>query len=134
MGLGANRVSGRAGRRAASVARSTAGMRGKIAASAGPCAIPRSWTSYPLRAIREVVVHSLGDLIAQTTPPSPIRPSGRRRSTGIYRGAADAAWPLLTSLDQLGGAGPPHTKADLEEYILRSFIRYSRPYFAHARR
>ena len=79
--------------------------------------------------IREVVIHSLSDLIAQTTPePDPT--SGRRRGTGIYRGAADAAWPLLTSLDQLGGAGRPHTKAELEEYILRSFIRYSRPYFA----
>lgn len=78
--------------------------------------------------IREVVIHSLSDLIAQTTPePDPT--SGRRRSTGVYRGAAHAAWPLLTSLDQLGGAGRPHTKAELEEYILRSFIRYSRPYF-----
>jgi hypothetical protein len=82
--------------------------------------------------IREVVVHSLGDLIAQTTPPEPDPTSGRRRSSGVYRGAADAAWPLLTSLDQLGGAGNPHTKADLEEYILRNFVRYSRPYFVSA--
>jgi hypothetical protein len=80
--------------------------------------------------IREVVVHSLGDLIAQTTPPEPDPATGRRRSTGVYRGAPDASRPLLTSLDKLGGAHPPHTKADLEEYILRSFIRYSRPYFA----
>jgi hypothetical protein len=80
--------------------------------------------------IREVVVHSLGDLIAHTTPPEPDRATGRRRSTGVYRGAADAGWPLLTSLDTLGGADPPHTKAELEEYILRNFIRYSRPYFA----
>ena len=86
-------------------------------------------TSYPLVAIREVVVHSLGDLIAQTTPTEPDPATGRRRSTGVYRGAADASWPLLTSLDQLGGARQPHTKADLEEYILRNFIRYSRPYF-----
>src|SRR4051794_3805355 len=79
--------------------------------------------------IREVVIHSLSDLIAQTTPePDPT--SGRRRGTGIYRGAAAATWPLLTSLDHLGGAGRPHTKAELEEYILRSFIRYSRPYFS----
>jgi len=80
-------------------------------------------------SIREVVVHSLGDLIAQTTPTEPDPATGRRRSTGVYRGAADAAWPLFTSLDTLGGASNPHTKADLEEYILRSFIRYSRPYF-----
>ncbi|HEX2638240.1 MAG TPA: FRG domain-containing protein [Gemmatimonadales bacterium] len=80
-------------------------------------------------AIREVAVTSLGDLIAQTTPPEPDPATGRRRSSGVYRGAADARWPLLTSLDQLGGASAPHTKADLEEYILRNFIRYSRPYF-----
>jgi hypothetical protein len=90
---------------------------------------PPRWTSYPCVPIREVVIHSLSDLIAQTTP-EPDPSSGRRRSAGVYRGAADAAWPLLTSLDQLGGAGRPHTKAELEEYILRSFIRYSRPYFA----
>jgi hypothetical protein len=79
--------------------------------------------------IREVVVTSLGDLIAQTTPTEPDPATGRRRSSGVYRGAADASWPLLTSLDKLGGARNPHTKADLEEYILRNFIRYSRPYF-----
>jgi FRG domain-containing protein len=79
--------------------------------------------------IQEIVVHSLGDLIARTTPPEPDPATGRRRSSGVYRGAADASWPLYTSLDVLGGAHPPHTKADLEEYILRSFVRYSRPYF-----
>ena len=46
----------------------------------------------------------------------------------MYRGDGDAGWPLLTSLDKLGGVTPPHTKADLEEHILRNFIRYSRPY------
>lgn len=75
------------------------------------------------------MVHSLGDLIAQTTPPEPDPATGRRRGSGVYRGAADASWPLYTSLDVLGGTSPPHTKADLEEYILRSFVRYSRPYF-----
>jgi FRG domain len=91
---------------------------------------PAEGTSYPFVAILEVVVHSLGDLIARTTPTEPDPATGRRRSTGVYRGAADASWPLLTSLDQLGGARHPHTKAELEEYILRNFIRYSRPYFA----
>jgi hypothetical protein len=81
-------------------------------------------------SIREVVVHSLGDLIAETTPPEPDPITGRRRSSGVYRGAANAAWPLLTSLDLLGGRRGPHTKSDLEEYILRNFIRYSRPYFS----
>jgi hypothetical protein len=46
----------------------------------------------------------------------------------VYRGAARAGSPLLTSLDRLGGSHPPHTKADLEEHILRSYIRYSRPH------
>ena len=128
MGLGANRVSGRAGRRAASVARSMTGMRERSPEGSALRDPPRC-TSYPCVPIREVVIHSLSDLIAQTTPePDPT--SGRRRGTGVYRGAAAATWPLLTSLDQLGGAGRPHTKAELEEFILRSFIRYSRPYFA----
>jgi len=91
---------------------------------------PAVATSYPHVSIREVVVHSLGDLIAQTTPPEPDPATGRRRSSGVYRGAADAAWPLLTSLDQLGGTQHPHTKGELEEHILRNFIRYSRPYFS----
>jgi hypothetical protein len=97
--------------------------------AARPCAIPRRGLHIQDVSIREVVVHSLGDLIAQTTPSEPDPTTGRRRSSGMYRGAADAGWPLLTSLDQLGGPLKPHTKADLEEYILRSFIRYSRPYF-----
>jgi FRG domain-containing protein len=80
--------------------------------------------------IREIVVTSLGDLITSTTPPEPDPTTGRRRSSGVYRGAADAAWPLLTSLDKLGGASAPHGKGELEEFILRSFTRYSRPYFA----
>jgi FRG domain len=122
-------VSGLGGSRAARRARSTAVIRER---SPGPAALrdPGAVRSYP-PVIREVVVHSLGDLIAQTTPPEPDPATGRRRSTGVYRGAADARWPLLTSLDALGGVHPPHTKADLEEYILRNFIRYSRPYFVH---
>lgn len=82
-------------------------------------------------AITEVRVTSLGDLIAQVTPTEPDPATGRRRDSGVYRGAADAGWPLLTSLDQLGGTSPPHTKAGLEEHILRNFIRYSRPFFPH---
>ena len=37
---------------------------------------------------------------------------------------------VLTSLDRLGGSEPPHTKARLEEHLLRNFIRYSRPLLA----
>jgi hypothetical protein len=78
--------------------------------------------------ITSVTVSSLSDLIARVTPSSPDPATGRRRDTGVYRGAANASWPLLTSLDTLGGVSPPHSKADLEEHILRNFIRYARPY------
>jgi hypothetical protein len=80
-------------------------------------------------AIREVAVHNLSELLAEVTPLEPDPATGRRRDSAVYRGAANAAWPLLTSLDTLGGVQPPHAKADLEEHILRNFIRYSRPHF-----
>jgi FRG domain len=81
-------------------------------------------------AIAEITVTTLGELITQVTPTEPDPATHRRRDSGVYRGAADASWPLLTSLDLLGGASPPHRKASLEEHILRNFIRYSRPYFS----
>ena len=73
---------------------------------------------------REIVVHSLGEFIDLVTPSEPDRQTGRRRDYGVYRGAANAAAPLLSSLDRLGG--DPHKKVGLEEHILRNFIRYSR--------
>jgi hypothetical protein len=81
--------------------------------------------------IREIVVTTLGELVDKVTPAQPDPATGRRRYAGVYHGAGDASWSLLTSLDRLGGVRPPHTKADLEEHILRNFIRYSRPYFAN---
>ena len=78
--------------------------------------------------IAEVVVTSLGELVDRVTPTAPDPATGRRRDTGVYRGAADARWPILTSLDRLGGAAPAHTKAGLEEHIFRNFVRYSRPH------
>jgi hypothetical protein len=81
-------------------------------------------------AITEVTVTSLGDLIDKVTPTEPDPRTGRRRDNVVYRGEGDARSPLLTSLDKLGGARSPHTKADLEDHILRNFIRYSRPYFS----
>ena len=84
-------------------------------------------------SIRTVVVHSLGEFVDVVTPIKPDEQTGRRRDTGVYRGAANASRPLLTSLDQLGGTHPPHTKADLEGHILRNFIRYSRPHLEEAR-
>jgi hypothetical protein len=82
--------------------------------------------------ITEIVVTSLGELVDRVTPIAPDPATGRRRDTGVYRGAADARWSLLTSLDRLGGVNPPHTKAGLEEHVLRNFIRYSRPHFTEA--
>jgi hypothetical protein len=79
--------------------------------------------------ITSITIRSLGELIDCATPEQPDPQSGRRRYSGVYRGSANAARPLLTSLDRLGGTEPPHTKAGLEEHILRNFIRYSRPYF-----
>jgi hypothetical protein len=80
--------------------------------------------------IAQVVVSSLGDLIDKVTPTEPDPRTGRRRDSGVYRGDQEPTGPLLTSLDKLGGTQSPHCKADLEEYILRNFIRYSRPYFS----
>ena len=80
--------------------------------------------------INEVVVTSLGDLIDKVTPTAPDPRTGRRRDSGVYRGENNAHRPLLTSLDKLSGIGSPHGKADLEEHMLRNFIRYSRPYFS----
>ena len=79
--------------------------------------------------VAEIVVESLGELIDQLTPPAPDEATGRRRDSGVYRGAPDAAQPLLTSLDRLGGAERPHGKRRLEEHVLRNFVRYSRPFF-----
>ena len=78
--------------------------------------------------VAEIEIRSLGDLVDRATPEAPDPVTGRRRDTGVYRGAADAAAPLLTSLDRLGGTNPPHTKADLEEHILRNYMRYARPH------
>jgi hypothetical protein len=80
--------------------------------------------------IPEVRVHTLGELIDQATPPEPDPETGRHRDTGVYRGVRHADWPLLTSLDRLGGVQAPHAKAGLEAHVLRNFVRYSRPYLA----
>ena len=63
------------------------------------------------------VIHSLGELVDRVTPSEPDRVTGRRRDTGVYRGSSNAANPLLTSLDRLGGIEPPHTKSDLDELV-----------------
>ena len=79
-------------------------------------------------AVEEHTVGSLGELLDRVTPPAPDPESGRHRYAGVYRGSGCATWPLLTSLDRLGGTAPPHTKRHLELHVLRSFIRYSRPH------
>jgi hypothetical protein len=79
-------------------------------------------------AIERIEVGSLGEMLDQATPETADPRSGRLRDSVVYRGSADLEWSLLTSLDRLGGIDPPHTKAALEEHILRNFLRYSRPY------
>ena len=80
----------------------------------------------------EHTICSLGEFVDRVTPDAPDPVTGRRRDTGVYRGASDAAGPLLTSLDRLGGIDPPHTKADLEEHVMRNFVRYARPHVQRA--
>jgi hypothetical protein len=81
-----------------------------------------------LHEVRTIVIHTLGELVDRVTPSEPDPVTGRRRDAGVYRGSSNASTALFTSLDRLGGVNPPHTKADLEEHILRNFIRYSRPH------
>ena len=78
--------------------------------------------------VAEQTVRSLGELLDRVTPSAPDPASGRHRYAGVYRGSGCAPWPLLTSLDRLGGTHPPHTKRHLELHVLRSFVRYSRPH------
>ncbi len=85
-------------------------------------------TRTPRVSIHTIEIHSLGELVDRATPQSPDPRSGRRRDTGVYRGASNARAPLLTSLDRLGGVAPAHSKAALEEHVLRNFIRYARPH------
>ena len=76
----------------------------------------------------KIVITPLGEFVDRVTPQDTGPVTGRRRDTGVYRGASDAGAPLLTTLDRLGGIDPPHRKADLEEHVLRNYIRYSRPH------
>lgn len=82
-------------------------------------------------SIAERSIDSLGALLDLVTPEAPDPASGRHRSAGVYRGSGCATWPLLTSLDRLGGVDAPHGKAHLEPHVLRSFVRYSRPHLRH---
>jgi hypothetical protein len=82
-------------------------------------------------SIRTIQISSLGEFIECVTPAEPDPVTGRRRDFGVYRGSKDAEAPLLTSLDRLGGIEPAHTKADLEEHLLRNYIRYSRPHLGN---
>ncbi|HEU4562571.1 MAG TPA: FRG domain-containing protein, partial [Longimicrobium sp.] len=82
--------------------------------------------------IEEVRIDTLGQLLDLVTPGEHDPVSGRIRDTSVYRGSGHATWPLLTSLDRLGGIERPHTKAHLEEHILRNFIRYSRAFMGAA--
>ncbi len=86
-----------------------------------------------MRTVRDIPVSTLGELVEVATPQSPDPPSGRLRDTSVYRGTTDSRRAMLTSLDRLGSpVVAPHTKAELEEHLLRNFIRYSRPYVDRA--
>lgn len=76
----------------------------------------------------EVTIKDLGQLIEQCTPTERDPVSGRLRNYSVFRGSNHIEDSLLTSLDRLGGTQPPHSKAHLEEHLLRNFIRYARPY------
>ncbi len=80
-------------------------------------------------AIGEIAIGSLGELVDRLTPDIDPR-SGRRRAPMIYRGSGQASKPLLTSLDELGGTAPAHTKVGLECHLLRTYARYARPFLA----
>jgi hypothetical protein len=84
-------------------------------------------------SVHTIEVTSLGELVDRATPEKPDPVTRRLRDAGVYRGAANVDWPLLTSLDRLGGVDPPHSKRALEEHILRNFVRYSRPHFPTTR-
>lgn len=82
--------------------------------------------------IEEVRIETLGELLDRVTPAEHDPVSGRLRATWVFRGSKGPTWPLLTSLDRLGGVDPAHSKGHLEEHILRNFIRYSRPFLDRA--
>jgi hypothetical protein len=83
--------------------------------------------------MKTIEVKSLGELLDRTTPNEPDPASGRLRDTSIYRGVAHRDGPLLSSLDRLAGLDQPHTKAHLEEHLLRNFIRYGKPFLPENR-
>ena len=78
--------------------------------------------------VAQATIASLSELIERVTPRKPEPSSGRRRSYAVFRGAVRGPLSLLTTLDRLGGANPPHGKAHLEEHLLRNFMRYARPH------
>ena len=83
--------------------------------------------------MKTIEIKSLGELLDRTTPNEPDPASGRLRDTSIYRGVSRSEGPLLSSLDRLGGLEQPHSKAHLEEHLLRNFIRYGKPFLPEHR-
>ncbi len=94
------------------VRRQTGGERGEVERHGGKiagAAILRDTDHRDVAAmsITTITITSLADLIARVTPAEPDPATGRHRDSGVFRGAANAEWPLLTSLDTLGGVTPP---------------------------
>lgn len=79
-------------------------------------------------SIEEIRIETLGELIDLATPARADPASGRLRSTAVFRGCRTMDGRLYSSLDRLGGLDPAHSKAHLEEHILRNFLRHSRPH------
>jgi hypothetical protein len=78
--------------------------------------------------VKRIEIKTLGDLIDRAMPVKADPASGRFRGTAVYRGVARDTRQLFTSLDRLGGMSPPHSKAHLEAYLLRNFMRYGQPF------
>jgi FRG domain len=77
---------------------------------------PAPWT--------DVTVNSWDKLLAATHSSDLVAPKqdqgGHRRSSFVFRGMSNAAWPLMTSLERLGT--PPQR---VEQAALRAFGRYA---------
>jgi len=87
--------------------------------------VERLWghISYTEAGVDEVRITSWNELNDQLYAGSWQESLKRFRTTMVFRGLADVAYPLMTSLMQLGA-----DYANLETHLLRSFRRYAHRY------
>jgi hypothetical protein len=78
-----------------------------------------------MTSIGETPIHHLGDLIQHATSPGE-----RRMGRGaVFRGMADARWPLVTSLDRhMAGTVDPPGGFTIEEALFHEFKAQARPH------